>query len=104
MAVVKLSSSKKALLFVDEEGNVFATSVSFMKQLIYGYKEKNMILLTRFAGKVSTERFQQSPVYDGQSKITAEEHNIKTGNDSFSPKVRNEKEQEQIYNQNFTDF
>lgn len=105
MAVAKLSSNKKVIMFIDDEGNVFATSAAYMKQLLYGYKEKNMVLLSRYPQKASEDRFMKSPLYDPSGKMESNENKTLTSsNDSLSVKTREENKQTEVYNKIVTDF
>ena len=62
VAVVLKTSSGKAVQFVDDEGVVFMTSVSWLKTLLYG--DKKLIELTRMPYKASPGRFRKSAVLD----------------------------------------
>lgn len=60
MAVVLRSRSGKALLFTDDAGNTYMTSVTWMKGLMEGKSPVNFIQLKRLPSK--TDKFQVSPV------------------------------------------
>jgi len=70
MAVVKLSKSKNQIQFIDEDGNMFCTSRTFMESLLRGTIRSDFVLLTRMPLKVSQDRFKQSPVYDPEGNYT----------------------------------
>jgi len=85
MAVVKLSSSGKQLQFIDDEGNIFVTSASFVMGLMQGRSKYSFLLLNRFPNKVAKGRFKQSPLYDPSGLAAANEKHS-TNVDSFSSK------------------
>jgi hypothetical protein len=100
MAVVLKTSSGKAVQFIDEEGNVFMTSVSWLKTLLYG--NKKMIELTRMPYKANPGRFRKSPVLDlGTGKKSLEPleggKELTNANDAFGTshllRVKREKEE-----------
>lgn len=93
MAVVKLTASKQAVQFIDDEGNVFQTSVLWLTQLLNGSNEKGLILLTRLPLKASKDRFLQSPVLGG----VAQQGDVRMREDGLSPKVRQDAEQVKAY-------
>lgn len=64
MAVVKLTKSGSGVLFIDDEGNVFITSVSYVRSLLDKTLKFGLCHLTRMPNKVSTDRFGKSKVYD----------------------------------------
>jgi hypothetical protein len=64
MAIVKLSKSKKGLVFIDDEGNVFTSSTSMVVSMIQGNLKGDFLLLSRMPCPVPKDKFKQSPVYD----------------------------------------
>lgn len=60
MAVVKLSKSGNALLFVDDEDNVYVTSVAYLKGILAGAKFPG--LLTRLPNKAPAGKFKKSQI------------------------------------------
>lgn len=57
MATVTLTKSKKAVLFIDDSGNVHITSVTFLKGLLDGVGA-NFLALTRLPNKTNADRFK----------------------------------------------
>lgn len=64
MAIIKLSSSKKSVQFVDEQGNVFFTSVNYLLGLLNGKSPTGFIQLKRLPVPIAMGRFKPSEVYD----------------------------------------
>jgi hypothetical protein len=95
MAVAKVTSSKKAVQFITDEGHVFQTSLVFMTQLLAGQVKGDFVLLTRMPFDVSPDRFKKSPVYN---KGMVGVDSTKTNSDSFSVKAKEETKQSNIYN------
>jgi hypothetical protein len=62
MAVVKLSSSKKSIHFIDDEGNLFFTPVKGFENVITGAWNRP-VLLYRMPNPVDKGKFKQSPVF-----------------------------------------
>lgn len=64
MAITKLTSSKKAVLFITDEGIVYSASASMMKRLVYGgLTNPNFLLLTKMPFNVPSDKFPPSPEY-----------------------------------------
>ena len=84
MAVIKLAKSKRSVQFIDDEGNVFFTSVNFLQGLLLGKSKHDFVLLKRMPLKASADRFQKSEVWipEGVDPRTIEMSN----EDSFSKK------------------
>lgn len=64
MAIIKLSSSKKSVQFVDEQGNVFFTSVNYLLGLLNGKSPTGFIQLKRLPIPIAMNRFKPSEVWD----------------------------------------
>lgn len=92
MAVVKLTRSKKAVLFIDDDGHVFQTSVLYLAKLMSGELQSRypFILLTRLPFDVTPDHFKKSPVY-GESVVAVEELTRK--NDALSASALKGKEE-----------
>ena len=68
MAVAKLSDSKKAVIFIDHEGNQFFTSVVFLRGLLEGRSKAGFVELKMFPTKAPIDKWRKSPVWvDGVS-------------------------------------
>lgn len=85
MGVVKLTSSKKAVQFITDEGVVYQASADFLARLLGGEWRGDFMKLTRFANGVSPDRFPKSPVY---GEVVATYGELTTNNDSLSVKAR----------------
>ena len=90
MAVVKLTSSGKAVQFIDDEGNVFMTSLSYLKGLLDGRANHGFIYLTRLPLRVSDKRFKMSNVYNPKCYRDLSSEELKISYDAISPKVSTE--------------
>lgn len=64
MAIIKLSSSKKSIQFVDESGNVFFTSVNYLLGLLNGKSPTGFIQLKRLPIPIAMNRFKPSELWD----------------------------------------
>ncbi|RLG44377.1 MAG: hypothetical protein DRN81_04680, partial [Thermoproteota archaeon] len=58
--IIKLTKSGKGFLVVDDFGNAFITSKSFVESL----SGNRIVLLKRFPNKIQSSRFKPSPLYD----------------------------------------
>lgn len=89
--IIKLSSSGKQLQVIDDDGNVFGTSVLFLKGLLEKRAPRNFVLMTKMPFKVAKNRFAPSPVYNPDTKEKElVEDNIdeeRTDKDAFSPHI-----------------
>jgi len=65
IAIIKKSSSGKGVLFVDDFGNVFMTSLSFLSRFLDDSNRSphGVVLLSRLPNALSISRFKQSPVF-----------------------------------------
>ena len=64
MAIVKISSSGKSVLFIDDDGNVFNTGFDYLLGLLNSKNSKRFVLLTRLALQADARLLRKSPVYD----------------------------------------
>lgn len=64
MAVIKLSSSGKSLLFIDDSGNQFFTSRSWLNGLLAGRFDNGFVVLKRLPFGVPVGKFPVSEVFD----------------------------------------
>ena len=94
MAVAKLTGSKKGLLFIDDEGNIFNTSVNFIMGLINGKAKHDFVLLSRLPNKAAEGRFKKSPLYDPDGKYHEKtfEKSTTLANDGLSKVERDKTE------------
>ena len=101
MVIMKLSSSKKQLQVIDEEGVVFGTSVTFLKGLLEGRSPHNFIMMTRMPFKVSKGRFKPSPVYvpdTGEKELYEETVDSEKSNaDAYNPELRKKQRQKKVF-------
>ena len=111
MSVVKLSKSGKAILFIDDFGNVFMTSKIWVTNMLEGKSKGPFLLLKRMPDPVSVDRFMRSPVLEFKDDGTIVEHesekvirvkpvgSVRIDEDSLSKNVSDSKESEKIYSQ-----
>jgi hypothetical protein len=97
---MKMSASKKAVVVIDDDGNVFTTSAAFVSQLLRGLMNKpDFILMSRMPDKVASDRFKKSEVWvpPGYEKpLTSGDAPTQT-NDAFSSLVKKDKELRQEF-------
>jgi hypothetical protein len=93
MAIAKLSKSKKALLFVADEGTVYITSLMYMTGLLQNPDKFKLVLFNKFPLKASTDRFKQSPIFDPNGLALRAKEGTTTTDDVFSPKEVKTREQ-----------
>ena len=92
MSVVKLTKSKKAVMFVDDDGNAFFTSVNFFVGLLNG--KSDFLLLKRLPNKISDKRFKKSELWDPEGVFkNVDSRSLTTANDALSSGVLREKEE-----------
>jgi hypothetical protein len=101
MAICKLTSSGKGVNFIDDDGNVYITSLTYLRS--YLNSTKPFIVLARLPEKVSSNRFPKSPVFNPETGETSMENKIKVNEDervsqdSFSPAADKAKQIEKDY-------
>jgi hypothetical protein len=71
MTVIKLTSSKKAILVIDDDGNSFITSLHYWNELLRGNNKQGFLLMQRLPEKVSDSRFKRSPEYGNKPEPVA---------------------------------
>lgn len=89
--IIKLSSSRKAVQVVDEEGRVFQTSVAYLVRLLEEPNPGKFALLTELPFRVSASRFPKSPLYEGVTKVNLPTLSVnpdKTNKDVYAAKSR----------------
>ncbi len=89
MAIVKVSSSGKAVLFIDDDGNIFCAAKSFITGLLASTDHQKFILLSRLPDKADQSRFKPSPVFGKSLDPLAE---VKVQTDGLSNKGRSEQQ------------
>lgn len=93
MAIVRISKSGKGFQVIDDEGQVFITSVDYIRRLLDGKYSGPFILLTRLPNPVSTDRFGKSPLWNpdtgtvSNNDTITESDGLSTNNDALSQKV-----------------
>jgi hypothetical protein len=97
MAVIKLTSSKKALMFIDDDGNNFITSVTAVSKCMTDSNPNNFVVLSRLPHSTAPNRFPKSPVYEPlgdnpKVKDTSNTDKLTTATDVFSKQVKVDKE------------
>ena len=97
MAVIKLSKSGNQVQVIDEEGNMFVTSTTFMMGLLQGRSKTGFLLLSRYPNKIAKGRFKESPLWDPSGIATKNDSKLTTTNDALSVKDRESKEQKKTF-------
>lgn len=97
MAVLKRNKSGRSLLFVDDTGRTYITSVEHVNRLLDGKFKSEFIVLTRLPGLVAANRFPASPLWDPSTGTTVplvdgvidifDDHTLTTSNDALSRKA-----------------
>jgi len=64
MAIMKLTKSGKGLLFIDDDGRVYNTSINYLLGLINGRAKYSIVTLSRLPFDVPSDKFPKSPVYN----------------------------------------
>jgi hypothetical protein len=96
MAAIKLTTSGKAIHFIDDEGRVFQTSLYDYSLLVAG--KKKFITPVLLPHGVSPKRFPPSPLYNiaTQEKVDVG-YNFKSGgHDAYDIKKFNESKEKKI--------
>lgn len=83
LTICKVTSSGKGFMIVDDDGNIFMTSIAYLQSLLVGKLKAGFILLNRLPGKASSNRFKKSPLWDDGVKKDAPES---VGEDALSVK------------------
>lgn len=87
MTVIKLSKSGKQFQVIDDQGNIYGTSVVAVQNILQGKVKSGHTVCMRMPFKVAPERFGVSPLWDPEGllqKSTLPEGSITLNNDSFS--------------------
>lgn len=79
MTIAKLSSSKKALVVIDDQGNVFVAPAYKVAEILEGTRQ--MTLFSRMPARASAAHFKVSPVY---GDAVAQPGELTRANDSLS--------------------
>lgn len=70
MTIIKKSANGKSVQVIDDYGNVYITSKSFLVKYLYSDSVKfQPLLLTRLENKVGASRFKISPLWKDGVKI-----------------------------------
>ena len=94
MAVVKKSSSGRAIQFIDEDGNVFQLSAGLFGKVMSGGINGDFVVLTRMPIPVPVGRFPVSPIY-GDAGVKSAVDNIGS-KDAFSKSFINERKEQKV--------
>ena len=106
MAIVKVAKSKKSVMFIDDFGNSFITSMVFLQGLLEGKGKTPFILLKRLPNPVNVDRFMKSPVleFDASGKVVSTKvetiepvGGVKASEDGMSVKSTKEKDDARVY-------
>jgi hypothetical protein len=95
MAIIKITSSKKGFMVVDDDGNVFMTSIASVRAFLNKESVSGFITLTRMPFKASDDRFPKSPEFKKYHNLEVE--STKASNDVFSKKYKKDTQQKKAY-------
>lgn len=97
MTVIKLTSSKKAIQIIDDEGRVYQTSVNSIAYLLSG--KAPFITTSRLPFNVAPGRYKPSEIWTDGGKINPSSviQAESTKNDPASVKAREEKNKNKAY-------
>lgn len=79
MAIIKVTKSGEGLLFFDDFGNVYITSLSYLLGQASGRQRAPFILLSRLPEPASQDRFKVSPMWFGGDR------KVEEGGDGWVP-------------------
>ncbi len=104
LTVIKLTSSKKAIQIIDDEGRVYQTSVNSIAYLLSG--KAPFITTSRLPFNVAPGRYKPSEVWTDGGKIDPKsiEQAVSTKNDAQSVKATEEKKASKAYTDKIVDF
>jgi len=94
VAVFKLTRSKKALLFIDDDGNTFVTSVAVVRNIIDDKIRVPFASMKRLPFKTSPDRFEKSELYLPPGYVAPREDK---GEDGLDPRYLKRKEVKKSY-------
>jgi hypothetical protein len=91
MAVIKVTNSGKAILFIDDDGKTFVTSIKILQDMINASNPNKFVVITRLPGAASASRFPQSPVFNPEDKKVKDGKELAQVDDVFAPVKKEEK-------------
>lgn len=98
MAIVKLSSSKKSVQFIDDSGNVFFSSVNYLLGLLNGKAPTGFIYLKRLPIPISMSRFKPSEVWDPDGIVNSKTlEPVTLSNDGLNANRIKEKDKKEMF-------
>ena len=103
MAVCKLTKSKKAVLFIDDDGRTYITSVNYLIGMINNNKSKYGFILLNRLPTDNTERFKPSPLYDPDG-IYNENTVERASQGGLSPKAIEAKQEKEMFKDKKVDW
>ena len=86
MTILKLSKSGKAVIIIDDQGNVFITPAGRIENLLA--KKAKIVMTSRFPMKASSSRFKPSELYDPSGIHGRLKNSDKMSGDAFSGKTQ----------------
>jgi len=96
MAIIKLTKSKKAVMFVDEDGTPFMTSVVAIQNMLSGNIKGDFVLLSRMPFSINPSRFKKSPLYKPAGYIEPKD-STKNTSDALSVQNRQDNKEKKQY-------
>jgi len=96
MTVMKMTKSGKAVQVIDDDGNVFGTSLVAIQNMLSGTIRGNFVLMSRMPYKVNADRFKDSPLYMPPGYIAPKDE-TKNMSDAISVQSRAENKQKKQF-------
>ena len=97
MTVIKMSGKGNSLLVITDDGEVYITSLAYIKSLIDGKLKMDFILMNRLPQNMAPDRFKKSPTHDPNNLLGKTNQDASIKNDAFSSKFRNNLAEKQSF-------
>lgn len=100
MAIVKLTSSGKAIQFIDDDNNIYQIAKSYLIPLLMGTSKYKIATMSRMPYKAPEGRFPKSEVWgadDATNKFVQEQIERQKEIDVMSKGAIKQKEKQQAY-------
>jgi len=88
MTILKLTSSGKGVQIIDDSGNVYMSSVTYLKSLLAGTSKHPVVFFSRLPFKVSPDKFGVSKLYDPDGLSGDKEVQVAIGSDPMGKKTK----------------
>jgi hypothetical protein len=70
MVAIKRAKSGRSLIFIDDSGRTYVTSIAHIRKLCDGLIKCEFLVLTQMPGLVNPKRFPPSPVWNPNTGVT----------------------------------